>query len=495
MSRAYRCLVADDHPALVAAVSDFLESQGFEVVGRSRDGVAAVADVKETKPDIALVDYRMPHLSGVDLLEQIREAAPNTLIAVYTADTDQSIVGAVFDAGAHALILKDAPLADLAQALRTICAGQRYVDPALAQVMLNGAASKPALTPREAEVLAHIADGLSHQEIGDRLSISPETVRTHVRKACERLNARTRTHAVATALRLGLFQSAFTGSDPVKGPAGSRASFFTGSPVSLRGRPCDHRRGAVKVRHLASLEDKTAVVTGASSGIGAATAHALAEAGARVAVGARRVELLPDRDGLYAFDLDVRDEESSARFVERAVADLGGIDILVNNAGLSLGREPFWESTEEDEATVVETNVLGVLRLTRLCLPHIRDGGHIVNIGSIAGRQAYENAAAYVASKFAVRGFTYGLREDLLGRPIHLTTVDPGLVESEFSKVRFRGDEEQAKRVYEGVEPVTPADVAECILFVVTRPAHVNVDELVVKALAQSSPARIVRDQ
>lgn len=206
MSRSYRCLVADDHPALVAAVSDFLESQGFEVVGRARDGVAAVADVKETSPDIALVDYRMPHLSGVELLEQIREAAPDTLIAVYTADTDQSLVSAVFDAGAHALILKDAPLADLAQALRTICTGQRYIDPALAPVMLNGAGSKPALTPREAEVLAHVADGLSHEEIGHRLSISPETVRTHVRKACERLNARTRTHAVATALRLGLFQ-------------------------------------------------------------------------------------------------------------------------------------------------------------------------------------------------------------------------------------------------------------------------------------------------
>jgi NADP-dependent 3-hydroxy acid dehydrogenase YdfG len=246
---------------------------------------------------------------------------------------------------------------------------------------------------------------------------------------------------------------------------------------------------------LASLEDKTAVVTGASSGIGAATAHALAEAGARVAVGARRVEQLPDRDGFYAFDLDVRDETSSERFVERAVADLGGIDILVNNAGLGLGREPFWDSTDEDEARVIETNVLGVLRLTRLCLPHIRDGGHIVNMGSIAGRQAYENAAVYVASKFAVRGFTYGLREDLLGRPIHLTTIDPGLVESGFSKVRFRGDEEQAKKVYEGVEPLTPADIAECVLFAVTRPKHVNIDELVVKALAQSSPVRIVRDR
>jgi 3-hydroxy acid dehydrogenase / malonic semialdehyde reductase len=246
---------------------------------------------------------------------------------------------------------------------------------------------------------------------------------------------------------------------------------------------------------LASLEDKTAVVTGASSGIGAATARALAEAGARVAVGARRVEQLPDRDGFYAFDLDVTDEASSERFVERAVADLGGIDILVNNAGLGLGRDPFWNSTDEDEATVIETNVLGLLRMTRLCLPHIRDGGHIVNMGSIAGRQPYENAAVYVASKYAVRGFAYALREDLLGRPIHLTTIEPGLVETGFSKVRFRGDVEQAKKVYEGVEPLTPDDIAECVLFAVTRPKHVNVDELVIKALAQSSPVRIVRDQ
>jgi 3-hydroxy acid dehydrogenase / malonic semialdehyde reductase len=244
---------------------------------------------------------------------------------------------------------------------------------------------------------------------------------------------------------------------------------------------------------LAPLDGKTAVVTGASSGIGAATAQSLAEAGARVAVGARRVEQLPDRDGLYAFDLDVTDPESCERFVERAVADLGGIDILVNNAGLGLGRDPFWESTDEDEETVMETNVLGLMRMTRLCIPHIRDGGHIVNIGSVAGRQPYENAAVYVASKYAVRGFTYALREDLLGRPIHLTTVDPGLVETSFSRVRFRGDEERAKKVYDGVEALTPTDIAECILFAVTRPAHVNVDELVVKALAQSTATRILR--
>jgi 3-hydroxy acid dehydrogenase/malonic semialdehyde reductase len=241
---------------------------------------------------------------------------------------------------------------------------------------------------------------------------------------------------------------------------------------------------------VAGLEGKTAVVTGASSGIGAATARALADAGARVAGGARRVEQLGTE---VALELDVTDPASCERFVEQAVSELGGLDILVNNAGLGLGRDPFDESTEEDEELVLDTNVHGLLRMTRLCLPHIRDGGHIVNMGSIAGRQAYENAAVYVASKFAVRGFTYALREDLLGRPIHLTTVDPGLVETNFSRVRFRGDDEQAKAVYAGVEPVRPEDVAECVVFVVTRPQHVNIDELVIKALAQSTPVKIVR--
>jgi 3-hydroxy acid dehydrogenase / malonic semialdehyde reductase len=241
---------------------------------------------------------------------------------------------------------------------------------------------------------------------------------------------------------------------------------------------------------VAGLEGKTAIVTGASSGIGAATASALAGEGVRVAGGARRVEQLETEIKL---ELDVTDRESCERFVEAAVGELGGLDILVNNAGLGLGRDPFWESTEADEETQIETNVNGLIRITRLCLPHIRDGGHIVNIGSIAGRQAYQNAAVYVASKFAVRGFTYALREDLLGRPIRLTTVDPGLVETNFSRVRFRGDEEKAKAPYEGVDTLRPEDIAECILFALTRPLHVNIDELVVKALAQSSPVRIVR--
>jgi NADP-dependent 3-hydroxy acid dehydrogenase YdfG len=242
-----------------------------------------------------------------------------------------------------------------------------------------------------------------------------------------------------------------------------------------------------------SLEGKSAVVTGASSGIGAATALALAREGARVVGGARRSDRISPP--VVPLELDVTDPESCERFVKAATEELGGIDILFNAAGLALGRDVFDDSTDEDERTVLETNVNGLIRMTRLCLPHIRDGGHIVNMGSIAGRQAYEKAAVYVASKFAVRGFTYALREDLLGRPIHITTVDAGLVDTEFSRVRFRGDEEKASKVYAGMEAPRAEDIADCVLFAVTRPPHVNVDELVIKALAQSSGGRIVRTE
>ena len=239
------------------------------------------------------------------------------------------------------------------------------------------------------------------------------------------------------------------------------------------------------------ISGKTAIVTGASSGIGRATARALAEHGVRVAGGARRVDRLETE---VALELDVRDPASSERFVNGAVAQLGGIDILFNNAGLALGRYPFDESNEEDESTIFDTNVSGLVRMTRLCLPHIRAGGHIVNMGSVAGRQAYENAATYVASKFAVRGFHYALREDLLGRPIRLTTVDGGLVETEFSIVRFKGDEEKAAAVYQGIDPLRPEDIADCVLWAVTRPWHMNVDEIVVKARNQASGGRIFRE-
>ena len=242
-----------------------------------------------------------------------------------------------------------------------------------------------------------------------------------------------------------------------------------------------------------SLDGKTAIVTGASSGFGKVIAQALRAEGVKVAVGARREELL---EGDFVHRLDVTDEDSSREFVKAAVEALGGLDILVNNAGGAIGRYPFWESSEDDEEWMIEANVHGVIRMTRLCLPHIRDGGHIVTMDSIAGRQAYENAAVYCAVKAASAMFSQALREDLLGRPIRVTALAPGLAAgTEFSLVRFRGDVEKAKAPYQGVDPLMPEDVADCLLFALTRPLHVNVDEIVVKALAQTSGGRIHRTE
>jgi 3-hydroxy acid dehydrogenase / malonic semialdehyde reductase len=239
---------------------------------------------------------------------------------------------------------------------------------------------------------------------------------------------------------------------------------------------------------MAVLEGKRAIVTGASSGIGAATAAALVVAGARVAAGSRS-----------AGDLDVTDAASCERFVARAVEELGGLDILVNNAGLARGRDPFWDASDEDEREVIETNVLGLMRMTRICLPHLvdGDGGHIVNLGSVAGIWSYASGSSYVASKFAVHGYTRALRDDLQGKPVRVTNVAPGLVETNFSNVRFKGDEEKASAVYSNVAmggPMRPEDVADCIMFALTRPPNVNVDEIVVMALAQISGANILRE-
>jgi NADP-dependent 3-hydroxy acid dehydrogenase YdfG len=239
---------------------------------------------------------------------------------------------------------------------------------------------------------------------------------------------------------------------------------------------------------VATLDGKRAIVTGASSGIGAATAQALEEAGARVYTGSRR-------DG----NLDVTDPESTKRFVEAAVAELGGLDILFNNAGLSRGRDPVWESLEEDEREVIETNVLGLMRMTRLCLPHLiaSGGGHIVNMGSVAGVWSYASGSSYVASKFAVHGYTRALRDDLQGKPVRVTNVAGGIVETEFSKVRFKGDEEKANAVYANVAmggPLNAQDIAECVMFALTRRPNVNIDEILVMALAQTSGGNILRE-
>ena len=238
---------------------------------------------------------------------------------------------------------------------------------------------------------------------------------------------------------------------------------------------------------MTTLDGKRAIVTGDSSGIGAATARALEEAGARV-VGASR-----------ATGLDVTDPASCERFVQGAVEELGGIDILVNNAGKALGRVPFWEASEADEREVLEANVLGLMRMTRLCLPHLLegDGGHIVNLGSVAGIWSYASGSSYVASKFAVHGYTRALRDDLQGKPVRVTNVAPGAVETNFSKVRFKGDEEKANAVYSDIAmggPLHAEDIADCIMFALLRPPHVNVDEIVVMALAQTSGANILRE-
>jgi 3-hydroxy acid dehydrogenase/malonic semialdehyde reductase len=244
----------------------------------------------------------------------------------------------------------------------------------------------------------------------------------------------------------------------------------------------------ISLEAVAALDGKRAIVTGASSGIGAATARALEEAGARVYTGSRR-------DG----NLDVTDTESSKRFVEAALAELGGLDILFNNAGLSRGRDPVWDSLEEDEREVIETNVLGLMRMTRLCLPSLIESGHghIVNMGSVAGIWSYPSGSSYVASKFAVHGYTRALRDDLQGKPVRVTNVAGGMVETDFSKVRFKGDEEKANAVYADVAmggPLNAQDIAECVLFALTRRPNVNIDEILVMALAQVSGGNILRN-
>jgi NADP-dependent 3-hydroxy acid dehydrogenase YdfG len=248
------------------------------------------------------------------------------------------------------------------------------------------------------------------------------------------------------------------------------------------------------------LNGRTAIVTGASSGIGAETARVLAAAGARVALGARRVDRLDALvaelagEGHVVAPLDVTDPESCGSFVESATSAFDEIDILVNNAGLALGRSSIAEGSDDDDRRMLETNVLGLVRMTRLVLPHMEDGrGHIVNLGSWAGREAYPQGGLYVGSKTAVLALTQVLRKELVGR-IKVSTVDPGMVgDTEFSDVRFGGDQERKQAVYRGVRYLTPRDVADCILFALTRPDYMVVDEMIIKPLQQASQDSIVR--
>jgi NADP-dependent 3-hydroxy acid dehydrogenase YdfG len=240
-----------------------------------------------------------------------------------------------------------------------------------------------------------------------------------------------------------------------------------------------------------------AVITGASSGIGAATAIALGRHGYRIVAGARRVDRL-DRaageDGV-ALHLDVTDEASVNEFVAEVKRRFGRIDVLVNNAGGALGLNPVDHAIDDEWETMWKTNVLGLMWMTRACLPLLRKAkhGHIINIGSIAGFETYRGGAGYTAAKHAVRAITRTLRLELNGEPIRVTEVAPGLVETEFSLVRFHGDRKAAKAVYEGIKPLTAEDIAECVLFAVTRPPHVDIDEIVVRPVAQATASVVAR--
>ena len=194
--------------------------------------------------------------------------------------------------------------------------------------------------------------------------------------------------------------------------------------------------------------------------------------------------------------LDVRDRASIQAFVDSIAAEYPQVEILVNNAGLAAGLQPLAEGSDDDWVQMMETNVLGLLRVTKAMLPLLRRAprAHIVNLGSVAGFEVYPGGVGYTASKHAVRAITRTLRIELVGEPIRVTEIEPGMVETEFSLIRFKGDRERAAAVYKGMQPLTGADVADCIVWVATRPPHVNVDELVVRPIAQASTRDVARN-
>lgn len=242
-------------------------------------------------------------------------------------------------------------------------------------------------------------------------------------------------------------------------------------------------------------ESRVAVVTGASSGIGAATFRALAAAGFEVVGAARRLERVEEiarEVGCRALRLDVTDPDSVAELAE-AVPE---VSVLVNNAGGALGLEPVAEADEEHWREMYESNVMGVMRMTKALMPALERSGdaHIVVIGSVAGVEVYPGGGGYTAAKHAVHAVTKTLRLELLGKPIRVSEVAPGMVETEFSLVRFTGDEAKADAVYKGTRPLTAEDVADAIAYVVTRPAHVDVDYVSIKPTDQATARDVHRD-
>jgi 3-hydroxy acid dehydrogenase / malonic semialdehyde reductase len=253
-----------------------------------------------------------------------------------------------------------------------------------------------------------------------------------------------------------------------------------------------------------SVKDYVVLITGASSGIGAACAKVFAQAGAKLILAARRQEKLEqlaeqlgkdyDCDS-YLLPMDVCDRSQ----VQSALSNLPepwlNIDVLINNAGLSRGLDKVQDASIQDWEEMIDTNIKGLLYVTRTILPGMltRGRGHVINLGSIAGHQTYPGGSVYCATKAAVKSISEGLKQDLLGTPVRVTSVDPGMVETDFSAVRFRGDSQRAKKVYQGLTPLTPDDVADVIFFCATRSLHVNINEVIMMPTDQASATQLNR--
>lgn len=255
---------------------------------------------------------------------------------------------------------------------------------------------------------------------------------------------------------------------------------------------------------MLSLKDKLVFVTGASAGIGEATARAFAAEGSKVLLCARRVDRLErlarelereHRVAVHAFRLDVRDQAEVERSVSGLPAEWRAVDILVNNAGLSRGLDKLPHGLVDDWEEMIDTNIKGLLYVTRAVLPGMveRGRGHVINVGSIAGHEVYPAGNVYCATKFAVRALSKGLRLDLSGTTVRVSEIDPGMVETEFSLVRFHGDLERAGQVYKGLTPLGPEDIADTVVWCATRPPHVNISEVVVMPTAQASTTLVHR--
>lgn len=253
------------------------------------------------------------------------------------------------------------------------------------------------------------------------------------------------------------------------------------------------------------MERQLVFITGASSGIGRACAHAFARLGTNLLLCARRGERLagvqqeltishPDTK-IHAFELDVRDREAVIETLNALPEEWKKIDILINNAGLSRGLDKLHEGNIDDWEEMLDTNLKGLLYVTRTVVPWMvrRNTGHIINIGSIAGHEVYPRGNVYCASKFAVDAITKGLRLDLVDTPLRVTTIDPGLVETEFSEVRFHGDKARAEAVYKGFQPLSADDIADSVIWSATRPAHVQIAEIIIFPTAQASAAVVHR--